>query len=338
MHLFELTRRLVDMDSTTGREGEAAAFVAACLRGIGAEVSLEEAAPGRPNVFACWGRPHVVLSTHLDTVPPFLPSSEDGECIHGRGSCDAKGILAAMVKAAERLRGEGRSDFGLLFLVGEERDSTGAQFANQHPRGSRFLINGEPTGNRLALGSKGALRIVFEARGRMAHSAYPELGESAIEKILTALVNLRGITWPTDPVLGPGTCNIGTIAGGRAPNVVPDQARAEVMIRLVGVGDSGPIRRAVEEAAAGLVEVEYVLDVPAVRLGALDGFATTVVSFTTDIPSLSAWGKPYLLGPGSISVAHTEREHVSKRDLEQAVVLYCEMVKKLGVETADERR
>jgi acetylornithine deacetylase len=327
MHLFELTRRLVDIDSTTGQEREAAEFIAGYLRGLGAEVSLEDAEPGRPNVFAAWGQPDVVLSTHLDTVPPYFPSSEDDTAIHGRGSCDAKGIAAAMVKAAERLRAEGRAGFGLLFLVGEERNSTGARFANQRPRGSRFLINGEPTENQLALGSKGALRLELEAQGRMAHSAYPELGESAIEKLLTALVSLRAISWPVDPVLGACTYNAGTISGGRAPNVIPDAARAEVFIRTVG--DSAPIRAAVERAVAGLTEVHYVLDLPAIRLEALEGFRTTVVSFTTDIPSLTAWGKPYLLGPGSISVAHTEREFVPKKELEDAVVLYADLLKKL---------
>ncbi len=327
MHLFELTRRMVDIESTTGMEREAAEFVAGYLRGQGAEVSLEDAEPGRPNVFASWGKPDVVVSTHLDTVPPFFPSSEDDSAIRGRGSCDAKGIAAAMIKAAERLRAEGRSGFGVLFLVGEERNSTGAQFANRTPRGSRFLINGEPTENKLALGSKGALRMEFESHGRMAHSAYPELGESAIEKLLTALVNLRSIPWPADPVLGATTCNIGTISGGRAPNVIPDEARAEVFVRLVS--DSGPVRAAVEKAVAGLTEIQYVLDMPAIHLGTLDGFRTTVVSFTTDIPWLTAWGKPYLLGPGSITVAHTEREYVSKRELEEAVVLYADLVKRL---------
>ncbi len=327
MHLFELTRRLVDMDSTTGREREAAEFLAKYLGGCGAEVSLEEAAPGRPNVYACWGRPRVVLSTHLDTVPPFTPSSENAESISGRGACDAKGILAAQIKAAERLRAEGHTDFGLLFLVGEERDSTGARHANLHPRGAEFLVNGEPTQNRLSLATKGALRVVLEASGRMAHSAYPELGESAIEKLLEVLCRLRALAWPADPLLGATTYNVGTIEGGRAPNVIPDHARAEVMFRLVG--DSAPVRRALEGACEALAGIQYVLEIPPVRLGALEGFANTVVSFTTDIPWLDRWGKPYLLGPGSISVAHTEHEHVSKRELEEAVVLYAEIVKRL---------
>ncbi len=327
MHLFELTRRLVDIESTTGHEREVALFLAQYLRGLGAEVTLEEAAPGRPNVFACWGHPLVTLSTHSDTVPPHIPSSEDVEHIYGRGSCDAKGIMAAEIKAAERLREQGGGNFGLLFVVGEERDSAGAAWANAHPRGSRFLINGEPTENRLALGMKGALRPVFEARGRRAHSACPELGESAIEKLLTALVNLRSIPLPRDELLGACTYNIGTIEGGHAPNVIPDYARAELLFRLVG--PSGRLKEAIARAAEGLVDVRYLLEIPALRLEVLDGFPTTVVSFTTDIPALSNWGRPYLVGPGSVLVAHTDHERVAKRDLVQAVEIYSEMTRRL---------
>jgi acetylornithine deacetylase len=331
MHLFELTRRLVDVDSTTGQEAEAAQFVGDYLRAMSAHAPdtlvLEDAAPNRPNVFASWGHPCVVLSTHLDTVPPFFPSSEDATTIRGRGSCDAKGIVAAMIKTAEQLSLEGRQGFGLLFLVGEERDSTGAQFANRHPRGSEYLINGEPTENLLALGSKGCLRVVLEGRGRMAHSAYPHLGESAIDKLVEALHRIAQIEWPADAVLGRCTSNVGTIAGGRAPNVIPDHARAELLIRLVT--DSAPVRHAVDRACAGLVDVQYVLDLPAVHLGTLEGLDTTVVSFTTDIPSLTAWGAPYLLGPGSITVAHTEQEHVAKHDLERAVELYSQITRSL---------
>ncbi len=331
MHLVELTRRLVDIESTTGGERDVALFLAEHLRSLGAEVQVEEAAADRPNVFAFFGlpgnRPVVTLSTHCDTVPPYSPSAEDGQYIYGRGSCDAKGIIASQIKAAERLRGEGAQNFALLFVVGEERDSAGAAFANRNPRGSRYLINGEPTENRLALGSKGALRPEFVARGRMAHSAYPELGESAIEKLLSALLNLRSIPLPTDEVLGASTYNIGTIEGGRAPNVIPDQARAELLFRLVG--PSAPLKEAIARAAAGLVDVSYVLEIPAMRLEALDGFPTTVVSFTTDIPALSNWGRPFLVGPGSILVAHTDHECVAKRDLEQAVDIYSEMTRRL---------
>ncbi len=330
MHLFELTRRLVDIDSTTGQEAPAAQFVADYLRGSAFPpdtLELEDAAPGRPNVFAAWGHPRVVFSTHLDTVPPFFPSREDDSTIHGRGSCDAKGIAACMIKAIERLRGEGLHNLGLLLLVGEERDSTGAAFANQHPRGSEFLINGEPTENLLALGSKGCLRVVLTGRGRMAHSAYPHLGESAIDKLVEALHRIASVKWPHDELLGDCTSNTGTISGGRAPNVIADHARAELLIRLVG--DSASVKRAVEQACTGLVDVEYVLELPAVRLGAREGLATTVVSFTTDIPSLTNWGAPFLLGPGSITVAHTDHEHVAKRDLERAVELYSEIARSL---------
>jgi acetylornithine deacetylase len=330
MHLLELTRKLIDIESTTGKERDIAVSVAEYLRAAGAEVDLSEAAPGRPNVYAAFpggGNPAVTLSTHLDTVPPFLPAREDEENIYGRGSCDAKGILAAQIKAAEQLREEGVCGFALLFVVGEERDSTGAIHANRHPRGSRFLVNGEPTGNQLALASKGALRAVFQARGRMAHSACPESGESAIEKLLTALLNLRAIRLPHDPLLGPCTYNIGIIEGGRAPNVVPDYARAEMLFRLVD--PSGELKGEIARAAAGLAEVEYVLEIPAVRLEALEGFPTTVVSFTTDIPALSNWGRPFLVGPGSILEAHTDHEHVPKRELERAVEVYTELVRRL---------
>ncbi len=331
LDLFELTRRLVDIDSTSGDEAGVAQFVAGYLRDASAQVWLEDAASNRPNVFAQWGNPRVVLSTHLDTVPPFFASSEDAETIRGRGSCDAKGIAASMIKAAESLAAEGRHGFGVLLLVGEERDSIGAQYANRHPRGSEFLINGEPTENKLALGSKGALRVVLTARGRMAHSAYPHLGDSAIDKLVTALHNVAGIAWPVDPKLGRSTSNVGTITGGRAPNVIPDHARAELLIRLIG--PSAPVKAALDAACERLVEVDYVLDLPAMHLGAFpslgEDMPTTVVSFTTDIPSLTAWGKPFLLGPGSITVAHTEGEFVAKRDLVEAVELYRRMVKTL---------
>jgi acetylornithine deacetylase len=264
----------------------------------------------------------------MDVVPPFFPSSEDAEHIYGRGSCDAKGIIAAMTFAAEELAEKGRSGFGLLFVVGEERNSAGAFAAARAPRGSRFLINGEPTENKLALGSKGALRYEITARGRMAHSAYPELGESAIEKLLDVLEKIRKIGLPQDAVLGRSTMNIGTLAGGRAPNVIPDKARAEVFFRLVS--DPDPIRLAVNEAAAGRVEASEVLCVPAVKLNSLDDLPTTVVSFTTDIPAFGgSWGEPFLIGPGSILVAHTLDEKIPKRQLTDAVGIYRTMVERL---------
>ncbi|MGH9674311.1 MAG: M20/M25/M40 family metallo-hydrolase, partial [Bryobacteraceae bacterium] len=291
-------------------------------------IELMPVEANRFNVLAHWGDPVVTLSTHQDTVPPFFPSREDDEFVWGRGACDVKGIIAAMISAVSRLLDEGVRGVALLFVVGEERNSVGAYTAAKHPRGSRYLINGEPTENRLALGSKGALRYEITARGRMAHTAYPELGESAIEKLLDALEALRRIPLPADPVLGPSTLNIGTISGGRAPNIIPDQAKAEVMIRLVEDGNG--IRESVRAAVSGRAEATEVLAIPALRLKPLDGFATTVVSYTTDIPAFGgAWGEPLLLGPGSIHVAHTAEERVPKRELVEAIDIYADMVRRL---------
>ena len=261
-------------------------------------------------------------------MPPFFPSSEDAEFIHGRGACDTKGIIAAMITAAEQLLAAGKRNFGLLFVVGEERNSAGALAAAKTPRGSKFLVNGEPTENKLARGSKGALRYEINATGRMAHSAYPELGESAINKLLDALERIRRLPLPVDPVLGPSTLNIGTIAGGRAPNVIPDDARAEVFVRIVG--DVTELRQQIEAAAAPDAAALEVLFIPALHLGTLEGFETTVVAYTTDIPAFdNSWGKPFLFGPGSIHHAHTVYERIAKSQITEAVVFYQQFVERL---------
>ncbi len=336
--LFRLTRELVDVDSVTGRErqvGELLAHRLGALAARGGGTVERLAVDGdRANLFAAWGAPVVVLSTHMDTVPPFLPSSEDAEHIHGRGACDAKGAIAAMLAAASRLADEGVRGFGVLLVVGEETDSAGAEAANRDPRGARFLIDGEPTDNRLAVGTKGNLYLEIEADGRAAHSAYPELGDSAIDRLLAALARLRAVPLPSSPVLGETTLNIGTLAGGRAANVVADRARAEVMVRTVG--DTGRLRGELLAALAP-ARVSAMREVPAVGLRALPGFATTVVKFTTDIPRLSAWGEPLLLGPGSIHVAHTPEERVAKSQLVEAAELYAELVRRL-LREADEGR
>jgi len=329
MQLFELTRALIDTESITGNEEQVGLqlldYLSPLAARFGGHAERVEVEPHRYNVFASWGEPTVTLSTHIDTVPPFFPSREDGECIWGRGACDTKGIIAAMLKASEALLAGGRRNFGLLFVVGEERCSAGAYHAAARPKGSRYLINGEPTENKLALGSKGALRYEITATGRMAHSAYPELGESAIDKLLDALERIRAVPLPVDSMLGPSTLNIGTIHGGRAPNVIADEAKAEVMIRLVG--DSALIRNAIAAAVDGKAEAKAVLEIPAQLLGSLPGIETTVVAFTTDIPAFGgAWGTPFLIGPGSIHVAHTLEEHVPKSQLEAAVGIYQSMV------------
>ena len=332
MNTFELTRALVDIESTTHHEQPVVDFLFSHLSALVARYPgpLERitAAPGRDNLFACWGDPVVTLSTHMDTVPPFFPSREDADFIWGRGSCDAKGILAAMVAATEKLLDARVRNFGLLFVVGEERDSVGAQAAARTPRGSRFLINGEPTENRLALGSKGALRYELVARGKLAHSAYPELGHSAIHTLLDVLQEIRQLPLPEDSLLGPTTLNVGTISGGRAPNVVADEARAEIMFRVVG--DPAALRAGVSAAADGRLEAREVLFTPALRLNELDGLATTVVAFTTDIPFFEgAWGEPFLIGPGSIHLAHTGDERIPKKELQGAVDIYTHMVRHL---------
>lgn len=332
MHLFELARKLIQIDSTTGREREVGDFLfghlEALAAGTGGRVERMPVAPERFNLFASWGEsPEVVLSTHIDTVPPFVAYAEDDTHLWGRGACDTKGGIAAMLAAIRELLAEGASGFGLLLVVGEETDSLGATVANREPRGSRYLINGEPTENRLAVGSKGALYLEIEAEGRNAHSAYPELGVSAIERLLDALANLRRLALPVDPVLGETTLNVGTIVGGRAPNVIADRARAEVMIRTVG--DTVELRERLRAALPEGVFLRQTRETPAVRLATLPGFATTLVKYTTDVPRLGRWGKPLLLGPGTIHVAHTPEERVARRELEEAVGLYRTLVRRL---------
>lgn len=325
-----LTRNLVDIESITGNEGRVGHFLAQQLREFGYDVQRTIVEGERANVYATSPQepnPGIVFSTHMDTVPPFIVSSEDDARISGRGSCDAKGIIATQIAAAERLKQDGIY-VGLLFLVGEERDSAGAKVANQQKNACKFLINGEPTENRVAIASKGSLRVQLTASGRMAHSAYPELGDSAIEKLVEALHRLRAMKLPSDPQIGPCTMNIGLIEGGRAPNVIPDKARAQLLYRLVGPAEA--LRNEIVATAGDLAKVEFTLEIPAVRLRTFEGLPTMVAAFTTDVPALSNWGQPLLLGPGSIHVAHTEGEYVEKRQLNDAVELYCGIAKRLA--------
>jgi acetylornithine deacetylase len=334
MDPIALTRALVDIESVTGNEAAVGHFLARELQQLGYSVERMPvpnpyaAGAERFNVYAHQGdaSPQLVFSTHMDTVPPFFASSEDADNIYGRGSCDAKGIIAAQIAAAERLKNDG-IHAGLLFVAGEERDSLGARTANQKPPGSRFLVNGEPTENQVAVASKGALRVQLTAQGRMAHSAYPELGESAIEKLLDALARLRALKLPETAGIGPTTMNIGVIEGGRAPNVIPDSARAQLLFRLVAPAED--LRQKIIHAVQGLAEAEFVLEIPFVRLRTIDGLPTFVAKYTTDIPELSRWGEPVLFGPGSIHVAHTDQEFISKRELLDAVNIYCRIAKGL---------
>jgi acetylornithine deacetylase len=315
-----LARQLIDIDSTTGREGEAARTLAAFLRARGYSVLEQPVIDDRINVIAAVGEPALVFSTHIDCVPPFFPSRLEGGLLYGRGACDAKGILAAQVAAAERLRARGETRVGLVFVAGEERGSEGAIAANRIGSRSRYLINGEPTDNRLGAATRGVFRVRLRTAGVAAHSGYPSLGRSAIERLVDVLVALRAAPWPEDPVLGRTHYTVGLIEGGVAPNVVPPSASAEVLIR--SVGDHDGLRAVLAATVGDRAEVEEVLEVPPVRLETREGFESAVFAYTTDIPLLGNWGIPLLLGPGSIHVAHTDHEHVQVDELLEAVVLY----------------
>lgn len=323
LSLVDLARRLIDIDTTTGREAEGCAWLADHLRSLGYAVVEQPIGDGRCNLIATREPPVVVLSTHIDCVPPFFPSRiEDGR-LYGRGACDAKGALAAQVFAAERLQQAGESRVGLLFVVGEERGSDGAAAADALAPGSRYLVDGEPTDSRLGLATRGVLRLRLVASGRAAHSSQPQRGISAIDKLIDALVELRGIALPTDPLLGGTFYSVGLISGGLAPNVISPSAEAELLFRTVGPGDEivaslAPLRRR--------VEIQHVLEVPPVRLETVPGFDTSVFAFTTDIPLLPRWGRPLLFGPGSVLAAHSADEHVELAELEAAVEAYARIV------------
>jgi len=325
---IRLTRALVDIDSTTGREGAAGAWLSELLRSLGYTVTEQPVTDGRINVVAgLTAAPHVVFSTHIDCVPPFFPSREQDGRLHGRGACDAKGIAIAQVAAAERLRAAAETRIGLLFVAGEERGSDGAMLANTIAPPSRFLINGEPTDNRLARATRGMYRVRLHARGRAAHSSQPELGVSAIDRLIDALMALRQVSWPSDPDLGTTYYTVGVIQGGVAPNVISAEAHAEVMFRTVS--DHRPLRALVDHAIGERAEREDVLHVPPVRLKTLEGLETAVLNFTTDIPFLDRWGTPLLLGPGSVTQAHTADESVEIAELLRATELYVDLAQRL---------
>jgi acetylornithine deacetylase len=330
MNLFELTRKLIDIPSVTGDEKSVGTFLKSHLESLGYNVEMQEVERDRFNVIATTDKPpQVVLSTHMDTVPPYIASSEDENRIFGRGACDAKGIIAAQIAAAQRLLNEGIKEIGLLFTVDEEMGSKGAQVANlsKPARQPNYLINGEPTDNMLAIATKGSLRLTIRTSGRASHAAYPEQGESAIEKLLDILQYIRNCEWPSDKLLGETTCNIGVVGGGTRANVIPAEAFADLQLRLVSKAEA--VKKILEAAVAGRAEVEYLSEHDPVHLLEVDGFDQTVVRFTTDIPYLSNWGRSLLLGPGSILSAHTDHESVGKEELERAVDLYSQLVRAL---------
>ncbi len=330
MNLFGLTQELIDIPSVTGTEKAVANFLASHLTSLGYSVLLQQVTDGRANVIATTsGHPRTFLSTHMDTVPPHIKASEDNNYIYGRGACDAKGIIAAQIAAAEQLRSEGIRDIGLLFTVDEEAGSDGARVANDHPLAAscEYLINGEPTDNKLASGSKGSIRLRIRARGRASHSAYPDSGVSAIDTLLDVLADIRQCAWPSDPHFGDTTCNIGTIKGGTRANVIAAAAEAELQIRLVTPAVT--VKNILEHAVGDRALVEYLSVAEPQQMLAMSGFETSVVRFTTDIPYLTNWGRPLLIGPGSILDAHTDHERIAKRELSEAVNLYAQLVRTL---------
>jgi acetylornithine deacetylase len=326
LDLVAFARALIDIDSTTGREGAAGEWLADRLRSLGYDVTEQPIGRGCSNVLATLDAPQAVLSTHFDCVPPFIPSGVRDGRLFGRGSCDAKGILAAQLAAAERLRAAGERRVGLLFVAGEERGSDGALAANQIPNNSRFLVNGEPTDSRLAEGTRGVLRVKLAAEGRASHSAAPEHGVSAIDKLLDALIRLRSLQLPKEPDLGRTFYSIGLIEGGVAPNVISAHASAEVLFRTVGSADE---LLAIVKMLEPLVKVREVLRVAPIRMHTVPGFETAVFPFTTDVPLLDRWGAPLLFGPGSFLVAHTDEEHVRLEELHEAVTAYERLARHL---------
>ena len=325
-----LARCLIDIPSVSGEEAEVARFVAAHLGHLGYRVEVAEAATGRPNVFATTGAAaHIVLCTHLDTVPPFIGAHEDDGYLCGRGACDAKGILAAQIAAVERLRGEGVGGIGLLFVVDEEIESLGARVANGHPRAHecRYLIVGEPTDNKLAVRCKGSLRLSLRTEGSGGHSAYPERGTSAIDRLLDVLADIRAFAWPRDEFFGETTCNIGVVAGGTQTNLLAPGARADLHFRLAT--EAGTLKPLLERVVGDRARIEYLSVTPPLRLTAVRGFDQCIVGFTTDAAHLTRWGRPLVLGPGSIHDAHTSHERVAKAELERGVELYIRLVRSL---------
>lgn len=330
MNVIELTKALMNIPSVSGDEAAVGVFLRDHLTALGWRVETQEVSANQRNVIAYLNAtPRVWFSTHMDTVPPFIPPTEDDEKIYGRGACDAKGIIAAQITAAERLRKEGVSDIGLLYTVEEERASSGAKAANLYPLAAKceFMINGEPTDNDLATGSKGSFRLMIKTTGTAAHSAYPEQGDSAIEKLLDILDEIRRTRFPNDDLFGETTVNIGTIEGGTALNIIPPKAEAGLLIRLTTKRE--PIETALENILRGRGEIEVLSCSEPVKLHAVEGFSTKAVRFTTDIPHMPNWQKPMLIGPGSILVAHTKDEFILKKDLETAVELYRDLTLRL---------
>jgi acetylornithine deacetylase len=324
---FELARQLMTIPSVTGNELEVGNFLTSYLSTAGYRVERQAVEPERFNVIATAGRPRVLFCTHIDTVPPVLPIGEDQDFLYGRGACDTKGIIAAMLEAGDRLRSSGVQDYGYLFVVGDETNGSGAKAANTLKWDNEFVVVGEPTGNKLARAQKGTFMAELSVQGKAAHSGYPEAGVSAIEGLWKVLGDCRSADWGDDPLLGKGTFNIGTFNGGQAFNIIPASSVATIMIRTIEPPDAVEAKmRSLIGDRAGMKVLggarPYLMHV-------VEGFETTVVSFGSDVPYLGKLGKPLLIGPGSILDAHTAHEKISKQELMAGAALYERLARTL---------
>jgi acetylornithine deacetylase len=326
--VIAFARQLIDVPSPTESEFAVGELLERELIRLGFQTRRHDVTDTRFNLLAlAGGTPRVVLNSHIDTVPPWFASSEDDEHIYGRGACDTKGIIAAMIAAGERLRARGIDDFAFLFVVGEETDSIGAKTANAAfaNLGSEFVLVGEPTDSAFARASKGALTCTVRFEGVAAHSAYPHLGDSAINRMVAAIAEINAADWGSHEILGDATVNVGVVRGGQKPNIIPADAECDILFRLVTTPDD------VQAKLEGIVSrhrgrITVARGNPPQFMIVPEGQKSVVVAFNTDVPWLTNLGKPLLFGPGSILDAHGVNEKIAKRDLLAAVGTYEEMV------------
>lgn len=335
---FSKLQDLVAIPSVTGGERDYADALARELESIGFAVERQVVADGRFNLLARAEAPDVVFCTHLDTVPPFFGPRETSDFVHGRGSCDAKGPALAMLLAGKRLLEQGERNIGYLFTVGEETDSAGAAFANEHladPWHPRFTIVGEPTENRFVSAHKGVYKADLVAHGVAGHSSQ-NVGPSAVHELVECLHRLLRTDWGSHRLLGAGTLNVGEIRGGIAANVVADRAQASLLLRAVEEPESS--ERKIRAALGENVELlrPYKCYGPT-EFHVPDGAEPITVAFGTDAPHMKRWGKPLLYGPGRILDAHTDHECIAKRSFDLAVDDYANTARQLLIHSKVKR-
>jgi len=330
--IAQWTLQLCAVDSSTGQEGHLIPILVDLFKGLGARIELQPVADGRSNFLATWGRPRLLFSTHLDTVPPFIPPRREGERLWGRGTCDAKGILVTMTEGIRSLLAEGRRDVAFLGVIGEETDSLGARFAlelKDSLREVEAVVNGEPTGNRLAAGQKGAVHLRLRCRGKAAHSGTPDQGVNAAFPLLDWIAAVRALPLAADPRLGPELWNLGTLRSGRAINIVPDEAEADLFARTV---PGSTFRQDVLRLRPDIGEAELIFEREPVHFLEIEGFPTAAVPFGSDAHTLRNLARNRFIamtGPGSIEVAHTPGEHLDLADALAGAAQYVDLARTL---------